>query len=156
MAQKINAGQLQRDMMRLNFSTSPTYVQPSATWTTKIMPLNAATSTLSSGSKLTFASNGVKIGAGVSKVKITGMLNFYSEGVTADISIHYCLNGSQFDDFGAGYVKMLASKDYDQCVGMPFYVDVEEDDLINLGVRLGNAANRRYFGMTYLEVEVIA
>lgn len=128
-----------------------TAVTTAAAWTGYTIPLNSLKKSIGSG--LTFTNNTVKIGAGISRVKVSALAMHSNDAVTSSIS--GIMHNTAIIEIG-----YVSGKTGWQSVSYPQYlIDVKENDTISLFYQ-SNTANGtfRFAGNqhTLLIVEVIS
>lgn len=130
--------------------TDNTTLTATANYQEKDVQLN---SSVSIGNKITLQNNGTFIiGANVSKIKVSGIINFTSSnnGVYG-INIYRNLSRQ------AAVYKNKTSGQYEQITVSDYIIDVQENDIITLKLYIdvsGNSANLQASG-TYLTIEEI-
>lgn len=136
--------------MVVGLSTNTT-VTTTATWTNYTIPLDSLKKSIGSG--LTFTNNTVKIGAGISRVKVSAVAMHSNDNVYTSASAIFHNNNI----IEQGYV---SGKTGWQSVSYPQYlIDVKENDIISLKYQSDTAnGNLRFAGAHYtlLIVEVIS
>ena len=151
-------GKLQRHIMNAFLSSDSTITADGSSQRAKI-PLNAYKSV---GDKLTFDSsnNSIKIGSGVSKIKIDATLNTKQRG-TASLNALYIKKND--GDVALAFDSSYGTYDYQQISCNGLILDVVEGDLISLYVRTVGVSSdtsitvngTAYGSQTNLVVEVL-
>lgn len=143
-----------RAIMTISFSTSPVTMGFAVAWTFYKVALNQVQSSYDPAGLLSLSSNGIKIGAGVSAVKVCGTYAWYNNGGEADMQAIAFKNSSQTGS--SSYFNGPATIDYMTMPVSLTTVPVVENDIIYLYATQGGTGNRSLFGFTSLTVEVIA
>lgn len=109
------------------------------------------------GDKLSLSDNGIKIGSGISKVKVSATVTF-SKSSTSSIGLNLKLNNVEK---ALTLVRTSESADFTLNLS-DIVMDVYENDLINLGVYMASATTVSILGKedrecitTYMTVEVV-
>lgn len=152
---EVNGFNIERCIMTRGLSAQITNLSVN---TYTIIPLNLSNST---GSRLTASNNGgIQIGAGVSKVLVSGKMAV--EGVTTAGNRHLRIVKNTYsanNTLGWAW-DTLAVSDSEDIIIPPQLVDVKEGDIINLYYYTGQSADRiggnAQGGRTSLTVEVVA
>ena len=111
------------------------------------------------GTKLTLSNGSVKIGSGVSKVMVSGVLRGYFKNSTTTTNYEMGCRINKNTTI-ARTVEFIIDKnatiDAKLITVAPFLLDVEENDVISIGIysSTGNAV-RKYLANSYLTVEVV-
>ncbi|MEI3431190.1 MAG: hypothetical protein V8R72_08845 [Clostridia bacterium] len=116
-------------------------------------PLRFQGSRGNSGDKLTFETNGIKIGAGINHINVKGIVTFiYSESDGRPVYLYIRKNGNISS---TQIMYMQTTQPYTMAI-FKDYIEVEEGDLIQLYVAMDNA-NFKTAGNTdnQLTVEVV-
>lgn len=123
----------------------------SAAWSWQTVPLKECSCNY--GGCFTHESNGVRIGDGVSMVKISAMYNWYNVSITqSDTNVSIALNGTD-GAIGIGYSN---TPDYYGCVSSTRILKVNKGDLIQLRVNKGATGTCQIFNQCCMVVEKIA
>lgn len=107
------------------------------------------------GTKLSMSNNGVKIGAGISKVKVSGVISFvWDSPETLDVNIKILKNDTPILRINGNKVKNGG----DSVSCPPVLIDVQEGDVIYMNVVSNISGNILYMYMnsTFLTVEAVA
>lgn len=136
-------------------NTTPFTMTWGTGWTKQRVPFNAANIL---GTRLTLdaTNKGIKIGAGVSNVRITGNFNFFNNSGTAgDMAIYIHKNG--VDQANISYFTGTTAVTHMPMGCSEIYLNVAQNDLITMEVISGTASTKNVFGYltTTLTVEVI-
>ena len=152
---EVNGYNVERSIITRGLSAAITNL---AVNTYTLIPLDLSNST---GQRLTTSSNGgIKVGAGVSKVLVSGKMAV--EGVTTAGSRHLrIIKNSYSANNTLGWAwDTLAISDSEDIIIPPQLVDVTENDVINLYYYTSSSADKiggnAYGGRTSLTVEVVA
>lgn len=101
-----------------------------------------------SGDKLSYNNNGVKINDGVSKVKVSLWVGFYSSGGNQGINIYK-------DWARAGHWESFDTGAYSRCISN-YILEVEKDDLIQATYYFGSKGmSATIYSNSFMTVEVI-
>ena len=111
------------------------------------------------GTKLTLSNGSVKIGSGVSKVMVSGVLRGYfkNNNTTTNYEMGCRINKNTTIARAVEFIiDKNATINAKLITVAPFLLDVEENDVISLGIysSTGNAV-RKYLANSYLTIEVI-
>lgn len=123
----------------------------SAAWSWQTVPLKECSCNY--GGCFTHESNGVRIGDGVSMVKISAMYNWYNVSITqSDTNVSIALNGAD-GAVGIGYGN---TPDYYGCISSTRILKVNKGDLLQLRVNKGSTGTCQIFNQCCMVVEKIA
>lgn len=111
------------------------------------------------GTKLTLSNGSVKIGSGVSKVMVSGVLRGYfkNNNTTTNYEVGCRINKNTTIARAVEFIiDKNATINAKLITVAPFLLDVEENDVISIGIysSTGNAV-RKYLANSYLTIEVI-
>lgn len=137
------------NVMTATLSTTSSYTISTA-WNYVKLPLDNLKPSI--GSKLTFTSNSIKIGAGVSYVKVSA--NAMMNGIAMEEILQICRNS---DIVSQGYYRCTNVSHYGVVSLSPVLIKVYEGDLITLKYGSGGTGTLKIAGgtYTYLTVEVV-
>lgn len=142
-----------RAIATLSYNTSPFTMSWGTAWTDVKVPFNQINTEYDPQNKLTFNSNGIQIGAGVSKVKVTGIFNWYNNGGQADVIPKLYKNAYNYGT--STYENAPTTCNYISTPLAPVVLDVAQNDIIYMYVTLGATGSRSIFGNSTLCVEVL-
>ena len=139
----------EKNVMTAILSTTSSYTISTA-WNYVKLPLNSLKTSI--GSKLTFTSNSIKIGAGVSYVKVSA--NAMMNGIAMEEILQICRNSTIVSQ---GYYRCTNVSHYGVVSLSPMLIKVNEGDLITLKYGSGGTGTLKIVGgtYTYLTVEVV-
>ena len=139
----------EKNAMTIYLSATSNYTISTA-WSYTKLPLNSLKTSI--GSKLTFTSNSIKIGAGVSYVKVSA--NAMMKGIANDDLIQLCQNSTIVSQ---GYYRCTNTSYHGVISLSPVLIKVNEGDLIHLKYGSGGTGTLTITGgtYTYLTVEVV-
>lgn len=138
----------------LNCSTTTFAMNWDIAWVALKVPLNTISSEYDPYGKLTLDSNGIKIGAGISKVLVSGVFGIYNSSNGND-TIPQIYKNSTSLGYGAYLYAQTTAVLYDTMPLKPTVLDVVENDIIYMYCAIGGAGSRTLLGLTTLMVEVI-
>ena len=141
-------------MMTINYNNSPFSMSWGTAWTGVKVPFNQVNSEYDPDNKLTMNSNGIQVGAGVSKIKITGTFNWYNNGGQADMIPQFWKNSTNLGT--SAYENAPVTSNYMSTPLSPVFLDVAQNDIIYMYCVMSATGARSIFGNSTLCVEVIA
>lgn len=119
--------------------------------TLEVLPINKQFTKI--GSKLTVTTNGIKIGADINHIKISGQVYWYTGTNGANVSINLMKNGStRFIDNNMKNIGTYIHQNIFSGI-----IAVSQNDVINLAINssVASAVISNYNTGTYLTVEVV-
>ncbi len=149
-------------MSKINFSNELIEKNIMTTYITKNTDVNSGsiipfTTSKSVGSKLTFENNGIKIGVGVSKVKVNFNLSVRYTATTGKVyGADMLINGTAPGDASGKQLAVRAHKSIGEPINSSSgvrIIDVNENDVLTLKVNSG--ATCPCTPTTFLTVEVV-
>ncbi len=143
-----------RAIMTLNFSSSPTTQNYAVTWAFYKVAFNNVQSSYDPAGLLSLSDNGIKIGTGISYVKVSGVFAWYNNGGEADMQTAIYKNSTSIG--GQSYFNGPTSIDYMTMPTVQTTVAVAPNDILYMYTALGGTGSRNVFGWTSLTVEVLA
>lgn len=143
-----------RTFMSINFNTSPVTFNFAVAWTSYKMPLNQVETSYNPDNRLSLNSNGIRIGAGVTKVRAGGLFSHYNNTSGGDFMCSIQKTSTNLG-MGAYFNAGTAYVSYNTMPVRDIIIDVVEGDIIYLYCSRGGVGNVSLFGMTSLWVEVI-
>lgn len=121
-------------------------------WEFKKIELNTIEAT--NGTKLTLSENGIKIGAGINNIRLSGLFGSWS-CTSGSFEIHIRKNNNLMK---AIYYSKITQNGAESIALPALIIPVQENDIIKLGINCGTAGNYQILtrsSVTYLTAQVI-